>query len=77
MDHLEIPLNLQLNYGVHNCMELRVVQVRDSRSFPTTKGRPKSRGASVDGESSDDTLSDGSNPNLVPKEEGTEQICSW
>ncbi len=52
-------------------MELRVVQLRDSRSFSTAKGRAKSRGALVDEESSDDdTLSEGSNPNLVPKEEG-------
>jgi len=53
-------------------MELSLVQLRDSRSFPATKGRPKSRGASVDDESSDDTLSgsDESNPTLVPKEEG-------
>ena len=77
VDGKEVPLNLQLNYGVHpNYMELRIVQLRDSLSAPPLasvgRGRSGSRGASADSTDSDETLSEGSNPNLVPKEEGKE-----
>ena len=76
----ETPLNLQLNYGSHQSfMELRLVQMRDTLSTPLhsatkSKGNQRgSRGGRGEGDSdSDDTLSNGSNPNdIVPKEEGT------
>lgn len=77
---MEKPLNLQLNYGSHQSyMELRLVQMRDTLTAPTLSAM-KSKGTHRGGRTgrgageidSDETLSDGSNPNdVVPKEEGT------
>lgn len=77
---METPLNLQLNYGSHQSyMELRLVQMRDTLAAPppsASKSKGAHRGSRPgrggDGESdSDETLSNGSNPNdVVPKEEG-------
>ena len=74
----ECPLKLQLNYGPHQtCMELRLVQLKDTLAAPplsTVKLKGGLRKSGVSGEEggsdSDDTLN-GSNPNIaVPKEEG-------
>ena len=76
LEGLEIPLNLQLNYGGHQSyMELRIIQLRDTLAAPPLasimgKGRGSSKGASANDSDSDETINDGSNPNLIPKEEG-------
>lgn len=67
---------MQLNYGGHQSyMELRVIQLRDSLTAPPLssivgKGRGSSKGVSANDSDSDETINDGSNPNLIPKEEG-------
>lgn len=81
---VEKPLNLQLNYGSHQSyMELRLVQLRDTLSAPLSavKSKGSHRGGRAGrgdgGSDSDETLSNGSNPNdVVPKEEGTIHIIS-
>ena len=77
---METPLNLQLNYGSHQSyMELRLVQMRDTLAAPplsASKSKGAHRGSRPGrggdgGSDSDETLSNGSNPNdIVPKEEG-------
>ncbi|XP_064382815.1 uncharacterized protein LOC135331544 [Halichondria panicea] len=64
----EYPLSLQLNHGPHQAaIELRLVQVRESRSsVPMASGRRKSKVRG--GNDSDESGSDGS-PNIMPKEE--------
>ena len=66
----EYPLSLQLNHGPHQAaIELRLVQVRESRSsVPMASGRRKSKVRG--GNDSDESGSDGS-PNIMPKEEGS------
>lgn len=67
---MEIPLNLQLNHGNHQSyMELRVVQLRDSLSAPPLSAIARGAAAN-DSDSGEDTVSESSNPNLIPKEEG-------
>ncbi len=73
---MEIPLNLQLNYGGHQSyMELRIIQMKDSLSAPPLSsipgkgGRGTSRGATANDSDSDETISD-ENPDINPKEEG-------
>ena len=76
VDGKEIPLNLQLNYGSHpGYMELRIIQLKDTLSAPPlssvmSKGKNSSQGASANDSDSDETISEGSNPNLIPREEG-------
>lgn len=57
-------------------MELRLVQVRETRSaIPVSvghKGRRSKGGGARGGSDSDGTSSDGSSPNIMPKEEGRE-----
>lgn len=70
VDGMEIPLNLQLNHGPHqSCMELRIVQLRDTLSVPL-KGSSNGRGGGGGGANDSDSDDTGSNPNLSPKEEG-------
>ncbi len=71
----EYPLGLQLNHGPHqSAMELRLVQVRESRSsVPMASGRRKSkvRGGNDSSESGSDE-----SPNIMPKEEGRVHWCN-
>lgn len=78
VEGMESPLNLQLNYGGHQSyMEMRVIQLRDTLSAPPLSSMSKEKrssrgsGAAANDSESDETLSEGSNPNLIiPKEEG-------
>ncbi len=71
MSSSEYPLNLQLHHGPHqSAMELRLVQVRESRSaVPMTSGRRKGTARDQDSDSEESGGSD-SSPNIMPKEEG-------
>ena len=70
---MDAPLHLQLNYGAHRSyMELRLVQMRDTRAAPmlTTVSKSSLRRHNDGGSDSDETVNEGSGPNVVPKEEG-------
>jgi len=72
---MDAPLHLQLNYGPHRSyMELRLVQMRDTRAAPmlTTVAKSSLRRHNDDGSDSDETINEESGSNVVPKEEG---IC--
>ena len=67
LSNTEAPLNLQLEYGPHQtCIELRLVQLRDTFSSPAAL--LGATGKYSDSDSSDETLS--GSPSVVPKEEG-------
>lgn len=62
---METPLNLQLNHAPHHSyMELRLVQMKDTRTSLSKSGHYGDGGSD-----SSETGSSGS-PNLTPKEEG-------
>ena len=75
LDGMEVPLNLQLNYGGHRSyMELRIIQIKDSLSAPPLSsimagkgGRGTTKGATATESDSDETISDA---DVNPKEEG-------
>lgn len=69
VENSEFPLNLQLNNGLHqSLMELRLVQVREPRSvLPIASKNRRSKGGGSD---SEESSSDESHPNIMPKEEG-------
>lgn len=71
MSNSEYPLSLQLHHGPHqSAMELRLVQVRESRSaVPMASGRRKSKVRDPGSDSEGSGGSD-SSPNIMPKEEG-------
>ncbi len=73
MSGSEYPLSLQLHHGPRqSAMELRLVQVRESRSaVPMASGRRKSKVRGGDqGSDSDGSGRSDDSPNIMPKEEG-------